>query len=120
MLRHDTPLHLFRRTTATDVDLAGVALPRGTEVALLLAAANRDPTVFAEPNRFDPARPRRAHASFGGGVHFCIGAPLARLELQIAFRVLREVIPTLRLASPPRYRDSFHFRGVESLPVTCG
>ncbi|WP_062011007.1 cytochrome P450 [Aureimonas sp. AU4] len=121
MLRHDTPLHLFKRTAAVDCEIAdGILVTRGQHVALLLAAANHDPAFFADPDRFVPHRARNAHVSFGAGAHFCIGAPLARLELQIAFRVLREEIPDLRLASEPHFRDSFHFRGVEHLPVTCG
>ncbi|SDO10438.1 unspecific monooxygenase [Aureimonas jatrophae] len=121
MLRHDTPLHVFKRTALVDAEIAnGVHISRGQEIALLLAAANHDPNVFDDPERFDPQRRQKPHVSFGAGPHFCIGAPLARLELQIAFRVLREEVPSLRLAAPPLFRDSFHFRGVERLPVRCG
>ncbi|ALN73811.1 cytochrome P450 [Aureimonas sp. AU20] len=117
-LRFDTPLHLFRRFALRDVELGKTTLKRGEEVALLLAAANHDPTVFPEPDRFDPSRPRIPHVSFGAGVHFCIGAPLARLELKLAFRSLAERYPDLQPIAPPRFRDSYHFRGVERLDVT--
>jgi unspecific monooxygenase len=119
-LRFDTPLHLFRRYALRDVDLGGIALQRGEEVALLLAAANRDPAMFAEPERFDASRPRIPHVSFGAGLHFCIGAPLARLELKLAFRALAERYPDLRPVAPPRFRDSYHFRGVERLDLELG
>lgn len=120
MLRYDTPLHLFRRVATTDAEIEdGFRVERGQEVALLLAAANHDPFAYEAPERFDPRCKRRPHVSFGAGAHFCIGAPLARLELQIAFRVLRDVMPRLRLLSQPRFRDSFHFRGVDELLVHC-
>lgn len=117
MLRFDTPLHLFRRVAYGDLDIGGRTLRRGEEVALLLGAANRDPAVFPEPDRFDPSRGKNPHVSFGAGVHFCIGAPLARLELQIALRVLADRLPPLALAGEPRFRDSFHFRGLERLDL---
>ncbi len=117
-LRFDTPLHLFRRFALRDVEIGDRGLKRGEEVALLLAAANHDPAVFPEPGRFDAGRARIPHVSFGAGVHFCIGAPLARLELKIAFRGLARRYPTLAPVSPPRFRDSYHFRGVERLDVT--
>ncbi|MBB3998259.1 cytochrome P450 [Aureimonas pseudogalii] len=115
-LRFDTPLHLFRRFALTETEIAGRRLRPGDEVALLLAAANRDPAIFAAPERFDPEREARAHVAFGGGVHFCIGAPLARLELRLAFEALAR-LPNLRLAQPPRYGDRYHFRGVERLDL---
>lgn len=119
MLRFDTPLHLFRRTAFADVEIAGHRIARGQEVALLLAAANRDPTTFADPNRFDPNRTRNPHVSFGAGIHFCIGAPLARLELRIALARLGERFGRIELAGPARFRDSFHFRGLERLDLRC-
>jgi unspecific monooxygenase len=87
-------------------------------VGLLLGAANRDPAVWPEPDRFDPSRPVRNHASFGAGLHFCIGAPLARLELRAVLTALRERCPDLRLSEPARYADRYHFHGLESLWVT--
>lgn len=118
VLRFDTPLHLFRRVALEGVELGdGLRLERGEEVALLLGAANRDPAVFAAPDRFDPARAGPAHVSFGGGVHFCLGAPLARLELGIALCTLFARLPDLVLAEPPRYHDSYHFHGLERLAL---
>lgn len=119
-LRFDTPLHLFRRIALKDTEIDGLALKRGTEVALLLAAANHDPAVFPEPDRFDLTRERIPHVSFGAGLHFCIGAPLARLELKLGLRALAEWFPRLQPSEPPRFRDSYHFRGVERLMVKAG
>ena len=79
--------------------------------------ANRDPTAFAAPTAFTPGRVDQKNVSFGAGIHFCIGAPLARMELQIALKVLFDRLPGLRLAEEPRYRDTYHFHGLESLVV---
>jgi cytochrome P450 len=117
LLRFDPPLHLFTRYAHEDVDYEGVSLKRGEQIGLLLGAANRDPDRFSDPDRFDAARAPNAHVAFGGGIHFCVGAPLARLELAMVLPILFERLPNLRLAGAPRYRDSFHFRGLDSLPV---
>jgi cytochrome P450 len=117
-LRFDTPLHLFTRIALTDLEFApGWSLRRGDRVGLLLAAANRDPAVYSEPHRFDPARKGPAHVALGGGLHFCIGAPLARLELGLAFSTLFTRLPTLRLVEEPRFRDAWHFHGLERLQL---
>lgn len=116
-LRHDPPLHLFTRYATEDVEIFGHHFTRGTQVGLLLAAANRDPAVFKNPARFDPNRPLKTHTSFGGGIHFCVGAPLARLELRVALPILFERLPKMRLATPPRYADNYHFHGLKSLMV---
>jgi unspecific monooxygenase len=87
-------------------------------VALLLAGANRDPAVWQDPARFDPARPVTANLSFGAGLHFCVGAPLARLELQTALPILFSRLPGLRLAAPPEYADAYHFHGLKALRLT--
>jgi cytochrome P450 len=115
LLRFDAPLHLFTRYALEDVDYDGLSLRKGETVGLLLGAANRDPARFAEPDIFDPRRTPNPHVSFGAGIHFCVGAPLARLELNIALPILFERLPGLRLAHQPRYRDSYHFHGLESL-----
>ncbi|HLH49770.1 MAG TPA: cytochrome P450 [Roseiarcus sp.] len=117
LLRFDSPLHLFTRYALEDLDYEGVSLKKGDEVGLLLGAANRDPERFPEPDRLAPSRAPNPHVAFGGGIHFCVGAPLARLELEIVLPILFERLPGLALAEPPRYRDSFHFHGLESLPV---
>ncbi|HLV35362.1 MAG TPA: cytochrome P450 [Spirillospora sp.] len=119
MMRYDTPLQLFRRWTLEDVVYKGIELRRGTQIALVFGAANRDPAVFDQPNTFDITRADNPHISFGGGVHYCLGAPLARLELQIAIRTLIERFPTLRLDGPePEYRPAYVIRGLKAFPVT--
>ena len=117
-LRYDAPLHMFTRHAYQDVPLDGVVLAKGEQVALLLGAANTDPLAFEAPRDFVPGRADQKNVSFGAGIHFCIGAPLARLELQVALKVLFDRLPSLRLEGEPRYRDSFHFHGLERLDVT--
>jgi cytochrome P450 len=117
ILRHDPPLHLFTRIALEDVEAFGHRFARGETVGCLLAAANRDPARFADPGRFDPARPPGPHLSFGAGIHFCVGAPLARLELAVALPTLFARRPDLALAAPPRFADRYHFRGLEALRV---
>ena len=115
LLRFDAPLHLFTRYVLEDVEIQGVTLRRGEQVGLMLGAANRDPAAFAGPERLDLARARNAHLSFGAGIHFCVGAPLARLEMRIALPILFRRLPGLRFAEAPRYRDAYHFHGLERL-----
>ena len=117
LLRLDPPLHLFARYAAEEVEFAGVRLRKGEKVGLLLGAANRDPDRFPDPDVFDSARAPNMHVSFGAGIHFCVGAPLARLELAVALPILFTRLKDLRLVEPSRYRDSFHFHGLESLRV---
>jgi cytochrome P450 len=117
-MRLEPPLHLFTRHANEDVDLGdGLRIARGERIGLLLAAANRDPAVFAAPDRFDTARKPLGHVSFGGGIHFCLGAPLARLEMAIALDVLFRRLPRLSLSERPAFADSWHFHGLERLPV---
>ncbi len=115
LLRFDSPLHLFTRYALQDVDLEGIALRKGDRIGLLLGAANRDPEVFAEPERLKLSRSPNPHVAFGAGIHFCVGAPLARLEMRVALPILFSRLRGLRLARPPRYRDAFHFHGLEAL-----
>ncbi len=115
ILRYDPPLHIFTRIAYEDIPMYGHTFRRGDRVALLLASANRDATVWDHPEVFDPARGRAAHTSFGGGLHFCVGAPLARLELQTALPILFARMPDLRLAAPVRYATTYHFHGLEAL-----
>lgn len=117
ILRWDPPLHLFTRWCYEPAEVAGHRFARGDRVGLLLASANRDPAAFADPARFDPGRPVRPNASFGAGIHFCVGAPLARLELRIALPALFARRPRLRLAETPRYADLYHFHGLARLVV---
>jgi cytochrome P450 len=106
-LRYDAPLHMFTRYALADIELdGGHRFKLGDTIGLMLAAANRDPLRFSDADRFDPFRGDGANVSFGAGIHFCIGAPLARIELQVALKVLFERLPRLRLAEAPRYRDT--------------
>ena len=118
IMRHDPPLHMFTRYAYEDAELYGHHFARGDKVALLLGAAGRDPEVFTDPHVFVPGREPRPHHAFGGGAHFCIGAPLARLELQTALPILFERLPRMRLTEPPRFADLYHFHGLERLRVT--
>ena len=117
ILRFDPALHMFTRWVYEDVTVMGQTFHRGDRVALLLAAANRDPAQWVNPARFDPTRAPRPHASFGAGLHFCVGAPLARLELQIALPILFARLPGLRLTGVPAYADLYHFHGLGALKV---
>lgn len=117
VLRFDTPLHLFTRWVLEPCTIDGVSFAAGDKVGLLLGAADRDPARFPEPGAFRVERSPCPHLSFGGGIHFCVGAPLARLELQVALPALFERLPGLALAAPPRWRDSYHFRGLEALEL---
>lgn len=117
-LRFDAPLHLFTRYAQQTVALSEeVTIEAGTEIALLLGAANRCPVRFKQADDFIAERDDANHVSFGAGLHFCIGAPLARLELRIALSVLFERLPNLRLATQPNYRDSYHFHGMQVVNV---
>lgn len=120
LLRFDAPLHLFTRYALQDLEYAGVALRTGDKIGLLLGAANRDPLAFAESDRVDLARARNPHVAFGAGIHFCVGAPLARLEMRVALPILLQRLPRLRAAEPPRHRDAYHFHGLEALRVAWG
>ena len=117
ILRFDPALHMFTRWCYEPVDIMGHTFQRGDRVALLLAAANRDPEQWVNPATFIPARPIKPHTSFGAGLHFCVGAPLARLELQIALPILFQRLPSLTLTERPAYADLYHFHGLESLMV---
>jgi cytochrome P450 len=117
ILRHDPPLHLFTRHVYEEAEVFGHRFRRGDQVGLLLGAANRDPDVWPDPARFDPARPVQTNLSFGAGLHFCVGAPLARLELQVALPILFTRLPGLHLAEEPVYANLYHFHGLERLIV---
>jgi cytochrome P450 len=106
------------RICVDDVPMSGGTIRRGHEVILPLASANRDPEVFEDPDRLDVTRKDVRHLSFSQGIHYCLGAPLARLEAQIAFRALAERFPKLELAvDEPEWRRNFILRGPKALPV---
>jgi unspecific monooxygenase len=117
ILRFAPPLHMFTRHAYEQIELFGHRFQRGDQVACLLASANRDPAIYADPDVFAPTRPITANTSFGGGLHFCVGAPLARLELQIALPILFQRCPGLALTAAARYADVYHFHGLKTLPV---
>ena len=119
ILRFDPALHMFTRWAYEDVEVMGHTFHRGDQVALLLGAANRDPGVWDHPARFDPRRIVKPNATFGAGLHFCVGAPLARLELQTALPILFDRLPALKLAEPPLYADVYHFHGLKRLAVSA-
>lgn len=118
LIRFDPPLHMFTRFAYEEVEVAGHTLQPGDQIALLLGAANRDPSTWEDPHVFNPNRPIKTNTAFGAGRHFCIGAPLARLELQIALPILFERFPNLKIAEPPVYANKYHFHGLERLLVT--
>ena len=118
-LRFDPPLHMFERWAVEDFDAFGHRFKRGDKVMCLLGAANRDPASYPDPHTFDPTRKGPVNVAFGGGIHFCVGAPLARLELRVALQVLFARCPNLALIYAPRYADVFHFHGLEALYVTA-
>ncbi|WP_299962141.1 cytochrome P450 [uncultured Roseobacter sp.] len=117
ILRFDPPLHMFTRTAYEEVQIGPHRLPKGAEVALMLGSAGRDPARTANPDRFDPFRPAPSHAAFGAGLHFCVGAPLARLELQMGLQALFARAPDLTITAPPVYADTYHFHGLTALMV---
>jgi len=121
LIRCDPPLQLFERWVLEDrVEIAGEPVPRGAKVALLFGSANRDPRAFDDPDAFDVGRPNAAdHIGFGGGIHACIGAPLARIELAAALGALVERAPGLSLAEEPRRNRAFVIWGLEALCVTA-
>lgn len=120
MLRWDAPLQLFERwVLEPGVEIAGQVMEVGQEVAMLFGAAERDPRRFTDPDRFDIGRGDAAHIAFGGGIHFCVGAPLARQEIEVALAGIAGRFPALQLVAEPRYQPSFVIRGLDALNVRC-
>jgi cytochrome P450 len=117
MLRYDSPLQLFERTAKEDVTVAGAHIRQGQKIAALLGSANRDGAAFENADVFDITRDPNNHIAFGAGIHFCLGAPLARLELSVTLPRLFERLPGLDLVGEPVRRDTFVLRGYHSIPV---
>lgn len=117
VIRFDPPLHLFQRWVYEDTTFLGQELKRGDKIGLLLGAAGRDDDAWDDPNVFDPTRPVKQNMAFGAGLHFCVGAPLARLELRVALPILFARCPNLRLLETPSYAQTWHFHGLERLMV---
>lgn len=121
ILRYEPPVQFIsQRTTLDEIELAGMTIPRGVVVTLALAAGNRDPARFADPDRFDPERRDNEHLGFGSGIHSCFGAPLARMEAQIAFtELMRRLVRPCLVVDPPPYRPSPLLRGPEHLLIAA-
>ncbi|MGK5551148.1 cytochrome P450 [Actinomadura kijaniata] len=117
LMRYDTPAPMFERWVLEDVEVEGVTIPRGAEVALHFAAANRDPSVFADPDRLDLSRDPNPHITFGLGIHYCLGAPLARVELTESYGAILRAAPALTLVEEPKWKPGYVLRGLESLHV---
>ena len=117
VLRFDPPVQLDGRVALEGAEVAGLPVPAGTPVIAVVAAANRDPEVFPDPDRFDVGRHPNRHLAFGMGIHFCLGAPLARLEGQVAFRLLLERFRSIELAGEPELRPTIVLRGRSRLPI---
>jgi cytochrome P450 len=120
LMRYDTPLQLFERWVLDDIEIDGTTIPRGSEIAMLFGSANHDPAVFPDPGRLDLTRRDNPHISFSAGIHYCIGAPLARIELAASMTALLRQAPTLRLAAEPVRKPNFVIRGLEGLSVEVG
>jgi cytochrome P450 len=120
LIRFDSPLQLFERTATRDVEVAGTSIRQGAKVAALMGSANRDPAVFAGADELDLARSPNPHVGFGLGLHFCLGAPLARMELQVSFRVLLDRYPYLNLARPPGPPTRFVLKGFDAVELRLG
>jgi cytochrome P450 len=118
ILRYKTPVHFGVRFAAADTEIMGVPVPAGGEALVLLGAANRDPRRFADPDVFDPWRPDNHTMSFSVGPHYCLGAALSRLEIQVALPMLLRRFPKLALAGPPSTLDLLTFHGYQKIPIT--
>jgi cytochrome P450 len=117
LLRFDTPLQMFERWVLEPFEIHGVEIPRGAELGLLFGSANRDPSVFDRPDDLDLTREPNPHLSFGAGIHFCLGAPLGRQELQVSFTTLMDRFPDLEPVEEPRWKPNYIIRGLEGLLV---
>ncbi|MCX4824668.1 cytochrome P450 [Streptomyces sp. NBC_01142] len=117
LMRYDTPLQMFERWVLDDIEIDGTVIPRGSELALLFGSANRDPAKFDHPDTLDLSRPDNPHVTFGAGIHYCLGAPLARIELAASFGELLREAPTMKLAAEPVWKPGYVIRGVQELLV---
>jgi cytochrome P450 len=118
-MRFDAPLHLFERTATIDTELGGVKIEKGQKIAALIGSANRDSSVFEKADEMDLTRDPNPHIGFGAGIHFCLGAPLARLEMSVSLPALWEKYPNMQLASTPVRRPTFVLRGYESVSISA-
>ena len=118
-MRFDAPLHLFERTATVDTELGGVKIEKGQKIAALIGSANRDSAVFERADEMDLTRDPNPHIGFGAGIHFCLGAPLARLEMSVSLPALWEKYPNMQLAGAPVRRPTFVLRGYESVSISA-
>ena len=118
-MRFDAPLHLFERTATIDTELGGVKIEKGQKIAALIGSANRDSAVFERADEMDLTRDPNPHIGFGAGIHFCLGAPLARLEMSVSLPALWEKYPEMQLAGTPVRRPTFVLRGYESVSISA-
>ena len=118
-MRFDAPLHLFERTATVDTELGGVKIEKGQKIAALIGSANRDSAVFERADEMDLTRDPNPHIGFGAGIHFCLGAPLARLEMGVSLPALWEKYPNMQLAGDPVRRPTFVLRGYESVSISA-
>jgi len=118
-LRFDAPLHLFERTATSDTEIGGVAIKEGQKIAALLGSANRDESQFASSDQMDITRDPNPHIGFGAGIHFCLGGPLARLEMGIALPRFIKAFPNMKIASDPIRRPTFVLRGYEKVEISA-
>ena len=118
-MRFDAPLHLFERTATVDTELGGVKIEKGQKIAALIGSANRDSAVFERADEMDLTRDPNPHIGFGAGIHFCLGAPLARLEMGVSLPALWEKYPNMQLAGNPVRRPTFVLRGYESVSISA-
>lgn len=118
-VRFDAPLHLFERTATAETEVGGVIIAEGQKIAALLGSANRDESVFERADEMDLTRDPNPHIGFGAGIHFCIGAPLARMEMQTALPLVMERFPRMELDGEPESRGTFVLRGFARVPVTA-
>jgi hypothetical protein len=117
-MRFDAPLHLFERTATAPTEIGGVRIEPGQKIASLIGSANRDEKVFQNPTKMNILRDPNPHIGFGAGIHFCIGAPLARLEMSVSLPAIWEKFPTMKLAATPVRRPTFVLRGYESVAIS--
>jgi len=118
-MRFDAPLHLFERTATVDTELGGVKIEKGQKIAALIGSANRDSSVFERADEMDLTRDPNPHIGFGAGIHFCLGAPIARLEMSVSLPALWEKYPNMQLAGTPVRRPTFVLRGYESVSISA-
>ena len=118
-LRYDSPLQFFERTAISDLEISGVSIKAGQKVVSLLGSANRDETVFSNAENFDVTRGANPHIGFGAGIHFCLGAPLARMEMSVSLPALLKTFNKLELIDQPTRRETFSLRGYEKILVSA-